>query len=147
MVQDLLTPSLSESKTASLYSSGALLAAAFFGGTFAVTFLATANSVSLGRLKTDFVVLALLPVAAVLTVVMANRFFPGLESGDLRLLVRVLGFAGWILVYALHAKAYKAMRAMGLEPRDPWLVTVLSCIVGAGINAALIGAFDWGGGA
>ena len=127
---DLLTPSLGERTTNSIYSVGALIAAAFFGGGPAVAIMGFINSARLGRLRADAVWLALLLFVAVGTVIFMFVYAAG-DSDTLRnvrVLNRAVGFGLCGALYLMHRRAFKAMTVLGLDPPSPY-VTVIGAVV------------------
>lgn len=140
-VNDLLAPSLTEAPRKPIFSINAMIAAAFFGGAFAVPLLALENSRRLARLSRDapFLVLALLAAAAV--------FFFTLQSVDIsefrsefRMLSRALGFAYVGAYYWLHRQAYRSLKMVGIEPASPWLAVFATVLLSLAITILLLHA-------
>lgn len=132
--EDLLTPSLGETKTRPIYSVGAMIAAAFFGGGVAVPFLATLNSRRLARLGRDALWLAaglVAGVAAPLAVLHLQEAGVGDAAiRDARIVNRLTGFVLAAAYYRLHRDAYRTMKIMGLEAPSPW-IPVIGVVIGA----------------
>ena len=136
---DLLAPSLTEAPRTSIFSINAMIAAAFFGGAFAVPLLAMENSRRLTRLRSDapFLVLALLGAAAI--------FFFTLQSVDIskfrsefRLLSSALGFAYVGAYHWLHRQPYRSLKMLGIEPASPWLAVLASVLLSLAITILLL---------
>lgn len=124
---DLLTPSLDSAPRTPIFSVNALIAAAFFGGAFAVPLIAMENARRLGRLKRDAVILvfALLATAAATLVLLPQVLLDSPETrGQLRLLNRVVGFAFVGGCYWLHRQPYRSLRMLGIQPASPWVAVI-----------------------
>ena len=81
MTDDLLRPSLETSEQISIFSSGALMGAAFFGGPIAVTIVATMNSISLGRLTREWpMIVGVFAVGALSVYLFGYYAFDGLTD-------------------------------------------------------------------
>ena len=130
---DLLKPSLSaESLQAPIYSVGALIATAFFGGMFAVPLLAAENARLQRRLVRDLPWLVLGFAVGGVAFYLAYLYSAGGDQADLRYLVRMVSRGvGFLFVggyYVLHRRAYRTMSTMGIEPPSPY-VAVIACVL------------------
>ncbi len=132
MNQDLLKPSLGDDAIEPIYSPGALMAAAFFGGGFAITALAGANMRRLNRLSSEWpwLVLGALASVVVIYVTMHLRGDGADQEGnrDVRIAVRATGFVLWGLFYYLHRERYRALQTFGLPPPSPWVPVILALV-------------------
>jgi len=131
--QDLLSPSLERARAEPIYSVGAQVAAAFFGGGLAVVMIAALNSKRLQRLSRDLVWLAL-GVACVVAVIAATaEAIEGNAAEEvrrgLRLASRAVGFALVGGYYFLHRRAYRTMSATGIDPPSPYLVVIAAVLL------------------
>jgi lipid-A-disaccharide synthase-like uncharacterized protein len=138
-VSDLLAPSLSEAPRRPIFSMNAMIAAAFFGGAFAVPLLAMENSRRLTRLPRDaaFLVLALLGAAAVLLFTLQAVDISEFRK-EFRLLSRALGFAYVGGYYWLHRETYRSLKILGIEPASPWLAVLASVLLSLAITILLL---------
>ena len=136
---DLLAPSLTEAPRTAIFSINAMIAAAFFGGAFAVPLLAMENSRRLARLQSDapFLVLALLGATAILFFVLQSVDISEFRS-EFRLLSRALGFAYVGAYYWLHRQAYRSLKMVGIEPASPWLAVFASILLSTAITILLL---------
>jgi hypothetical protein len=143
----LLQPTLSrDSIVSNPYSVGALIAAAFFGGAFAVLVLGGENSRRQRRLTRDlpclffglaaWVGIALLPFL--------DSFSGGIADhrAMARLINRGAGFALAGVFYCLHRRNYRTMATMGLEPPKPYGPVVATVITGIFMTNLLYRAVD-----
>jgi hypothetical protein len=136
---NLLTPTLErELQMRAIYSVGALIAAAFFGGGAAVALLAAINSGRLSRLRRDalWIVPALL-VAIVIPLVVLHMQPQGDETGissDVRLYVRAFGFGLVGLAYLMHRDAYRTMQTVGMDPPKPWVPAIAVSLAGIALT-------------
>lgn len=133
---DLLSPSLQASNASSIYSVGALFAAAFFGGSVAVCIMATLNAWRLARLGKDalWLVLALAGGVAILVVTLDQ----GGDNSTVRLLNRGAGFVLVGAFYLLYRRQYRSMTAMGINPPSPYLPVIAACILGFASTIVLV---------
>ncbi len=146
MNEDLLQPSLESSKPVSIFSSGALMAAAFFGGPVAVSIIATLNSASLGRASKEWPKLLAVLLSGVIAAFFIGTYaLDGLtDSRSFRLSVRAAGFVSFGLVWLMHMKELRALSALGLDPRSPWVPVISAClfaIVVHGVTITLLREF------
>ena len=130
--QDLLSPSLEQTRAEPIYSVGALVAAAFFGGGLAVVIVAALNSGRLERFPRDLVWHALGVAAVVAVIVAIAQMTEGNISQDtrsgLRLASRAMGFALVGGYYFLHRRAYRTMTVAGMDPPSPYLVVIVAVV-------------------
>lgn len=144
---DLLSPTLGETTTQSIYAPGALIAAAFFGGAFAVPLLATLNSRRLGRLRRDTVWIALGLVAVIsMFLGLLSHYYPVFDEDvrrTVRLASRGMGFALAGCYYLLHRQSYRTMTTMGLDAPSPYIpvisVILLSVLLTVGLLSVWLG--------
>lgn len=135
---DLLAPSLSATPRTAIFSVNAMIAAAFFGGAFAVPLLAIENSRRLSRLGKDLPWLVLGLAAAALALLLVLRSTDGAQfSSELRLMSRALGFAFVGACYWLHRQAYRSLKMIGIEPASPWLAVFATVLLSLAISIAL----------
>lgn len=138
---DLLTPSLTEAPREPIFSVNAMIAAAFFGGAFAVPLLATENARRLGRLQRDvpWLVLALLIGAAVFLGAwyLSEAADPDEVRRNVRLAVRALGFAWVGVFYGLHRHAYRTLKATGMNPASPYVAVIATVLLSFAITVGL----------
>jgi hypothetical protein len=138
---DLLTPSLTDASRMPIFSVNAMIAAAFFGGAFAVPLLAMENSRRLARLHRDAPVLVLgllIAAAALLFTVQSVGALGASESrSEFRLISRGIGFAFVGACYWLHRRAHRAVKTVGIEPASPWLAVIITVFLSAAISATL----------
>ncbi|MEM8983970.1 MAG: hypothetical protein AAGC71_13150 [Pseudomonadota bacterium] len=139
---DLLTPSLQNDSTMAVYSVGALIAAAFFGGGVAVVIMGTLNAYRLGRLGRDAILLIGMLLLSVGTLVAMIEMTAGGDTArTARLVNRGLGFVLCGALYLLHQRAFKAMNFLGLDKPSPYVpviaAIVVSILVTMGVFAAL----------
>jgi hypothetical protein len=144
---DLLRPSLEAHVARPIYSVGALIAAAFFGGSFAVMLLAAENSRRLGRWRVDCAWLALGFVIAAGGILAAQDFFTDpatnvIDSSSFRMANRALAFALVGGAYLLHRKAYRASTVTGLDPPSPYVAVIAVVIVGTLLALGLFAAYS-----
>lgn len=137
MDDELLRPSLSETKSVAILSSGALMAAAFFGGPLAVTAVAAMNSYSLNRLQRDWApLIGILVIGMAAIYVFSHYLFEDMsQGGRVRLATRAAGFACFGLAWLLHKKELRAQATMGMKPRSPWGPVTAACLLGIAVNA------------
>ena len=138
---DLLKPSLGDrSKLQPIYSVGALIAAAFFGGGPAVVIVVGLNSDRLARLGRDAVWLVLgFVIAVAVPIAVLHGQVADTDTNafrNARLVNRGIGFALAGAAFLLHRDAYRTMRTVGIEPPKP-LVPVIAATLG-GIVATLL---------
>jgi hypothetical protein len=140
-VNDLLAPSLTDAPRKPIFSINAMIAAAFFGGAFAVPLLAMENSRRLARLPRDapFLVLALVAAAAVLSFTLQSVDIAEFRS-EFRMLSRALGFAYVGAYYWLHREAYRSLKMVGIEPASPWLAVCATVLLSLAIMILLLHA-------
>lgn len=140
MDQNLLSPSLDTPPTQPIYSMGAMIAAAFFGGSFAVPLLALENSRRLRRLGNDaiWLILALLAATILVVWVLATSTQTENWGRDLRMWNRGGGFLLAGGFYLLHRRAYRTMRHTGLDSPTPYAAVAVAVIAGIAITLALI---------
>jgi cytochrome bd-type quinol oxidase subunit 2 len=147
LASHLLQPTLSRDSIVSKpYSVGALIAAAFFGGAFAVLVLGGENSRRQRRLTRDLPWL-LLGLAAWLGIAL----LPFLDSfsstiADHRAMARLVNRgAGFVLAgvfYCLHRRNYRTMATMGLAPPKPYGPVAAAVISGIFMTNLLYRAVD-----
>jgi NADH:ubiquinone oxidoreductase subunit 5 (subunit L)/multisubunit Na+/H+ antiporter MnhA subunit len=142
---DLLSPSLEENVAQPIYSVGALIAAAFLGGGFAVCLLGVQNARRLRRLRRDLPWLLLAFAVAATAVIGALVYFQDAISGaisrDARLLIRGIAFALVGLMYLLHRKPYRAAQLVGIEPASPYLAVAAAVIASVVVSFGLAAAY------
>ena len=136
MTDDLLRPSLTDGEQASILSTGALIAAAFFGGTIAVVIVATLNSYYLGRLQGQWPALVLLfVVGATVFYLLATYLLDGVgDSRSFRLAMRGGGFVACAIAWLLHKNELRAISSLGVEPRKPWAPVIAACLFAMAIH-------------
>lgn len=138
---DLLTPSLTEATRTPIFSINAMIAAAFFGGAFAVPLLAMENSRRLGRLRTDspLLVLGLLVAAAAVlfTLESAGSLDTSEARSEVRLVSRVMGFAYVGAYYWLHRQAHRTLRTLGIDPASPYVAVVAAVLLSFAVTLGL----------
>ncbi len=132
---DLLSPSLQGTNTNSIYSVGALFAAAFFGGSVAVCIMAALNAGRLRRLGKDAVWLALALAVGLAVVVVTLQ--QGSDSSTVRLFNRGTGFALVGLFYLLYRRQYRSMATMGNDPPSPYLPVIAASVIGFVVSVAV----------
>lgn len=139
--EELLTPSLTSGRPEPIFSAGALVATAFFGGPLAVALLGAENSRRLGRLRRDgLMILGFVLLGAASFLAALYLWPPGDErsmSRNARIAVRVVAFGLVGCFYLLHRGPYRAMQATGTEPPSPWGPAVAAIFAGIGLNALL----------
>ena len=145
MSNDLLSPSLAGDDGVSIFSTGALMAAAFFGGTIAVLIIAALNSHYLGRLGKDLPMLLLLVLVGAAVTFVGLEFLFGDGGRALRLAVRTGGFAAFGIAWLMHKPQLRALSTMGVKPRSPWVPVALACVVAIGAHAVLASMIVEGG--
>lgn len=141
MDDDLLKPSLDANTAQPIYSTGALIATAFFGGAFAVPFLAFENSRRLGRVARDALWIVVALAAAAGLVLWLSATVPEEDSSrTIRLWNRGGGFVLAGGFYLLHQRAYRAMHHTGVEPPKPYVAVILAVVAGIVITVGVIEA-------
>ena len=139
--QDLLSPTLDADQHTTIYSVGALAAAAFFGGGVAVCVMGSLNSHRLRRLGEEWFWLLLALACSVAALVFAVHFF-GLadsqSSREVRMVNRGAGFALVGLFYWVHRRQYRSMTATGVTPPKPWVPVIAAALVGFAATAGLM---------
>ncbi|MEM1260841.1 MAG: hypothetical protein AAGH76_00450 [Pseudomonadota bacterium] len=136
---DLLTPSLQDDSAAAVYSVGALIAAAFFGGGIAVVMMGTLNAQRLSRLGRDSIWLILMLLLSIGAVVFAIELDVSESGRSLRAVVsRGLGFALCGVLYVMHRRAFKAMTVLGLDPPSPYKPVIVACIMSFAVTSVII---------
>ena len=139
--QDLLSPTLDADQHSTIYSVGALAAAAFFGGGFAVCVMGILNSQRLRRLSREWLWVLLALACSVAALVLAIHFF-GLEDSqsgrEVRMANRGTGFALVGLFYWVHRREYRSMTATGVTPPKPWVPVIAAALVGFAATAGLM---------
>ncbi|MEN7344234.1 MAG: hypothetical protein AAAFM81_14885 [Pseudomonadota bacterium] len=148
MQDDLLKPTLSATRQHKpLYSTGALIAAAFFGGSFAVLCVAAVNSVRQQRLAKDIIIWLAAGVAVgVVSYLYANGAIVPIEDivhRDYRLANRVGGFLLTGLAFLMHREAYRVQQFAGGDSPSPYVLVIVSCIIGALISGLLFASPDF----
>jgi len=139
---DLLKPSLAQDKLQQpIYSVGALIAAAFFGGAFAVPIVAFENARRQQRLGKDMLWLAVAMIAslgilyaAIVNQVQSTEF----DARFVRIVNRATGFALVGLFYVLHRTAYRTQQFTGTDNPSPYVIVIFAVLVGAGITVVLL---------
>ena len=139
---DLLKPSLAQDKLQQpIYSVGALIAAAFFGGAFAVPIVAFENARRQQRLGKDMLWLVVAIIAslgilyaAIVSQVQAAEF----DTRFVRIVNRATGFALVGAFYVLHRTAYRTQRFTGVDNPSPYAIVIIAVLAGAGITVALL---------
>ena len=146
---DLLTPSLTEAPRTPIFSINAMMAAAFFGGAFAVPFLAMENSRRLSRLRRDtpLLVLGLLMAATalLLTFKTAGSLDISESRSEARLVSRAIGFAFVGGYYWLHRTAHRTLKAVGIDPASPYVAVIATVLLSFAITLGLFRASVSGG--
>lgn len=122
MHRNLIEPSLQGDGAHAIYPSGALIAAAFFGGGIGVTALATENARLRGRLRQDAPWLLAGAALSIVTLIVAVELVPASDANvahdNARLAYRGIGFALWLALYHLHRREHRAMRMFGRKTPD-----------------------------
>jgi hypothetical protein len=143
MIQDreLLTPSLSADARApqAIYSAGTGFIASFFGGPMAGALFALVNSQRLRRLRTDWLIA---PFALAICVLLRLSFIDHrwdwldklLGAGSFRFVYKLLGFAFFGAIYALHKPYYRSMSLLGLKTPNGIVICILAIAVGVGVQ-------------
>jgi hypothetical protein len=140
---DLLTPSLTDAARMPIFSVNAMIAAAFFGGGFAVLLLATENARRLGRLRFDWpsLVLALFVFAVIPVFGLWYMHNGSADAEDIRrnvrLTTRIVGFAGVGAFYWLHRHAHRTLRATGADPASPYVAVIAGVLLSVAVNLGL----------
>ena len=139
--QDLLAPTLEDQRHATIYSTGALVAAAFFGGGVAVCVMGLLNSQRLKRLGQDWLWLLLGMVCSIAALLFAVQYF-GLEdsqaSREIRMANRGAGFLLVGLFYWVHRAQYRGMAATGVTPPKPWIPVIVASLVGLAVTVGMM---------
>ncbi|MDX1498831.1 MAG: hypothetical protein R3176_02975 [Woeseiaceae bacterium] len=143
---DLLKPSLGDgTKLQPIYSVGALIAAAFFGGGPAVVIVASLNSGRLARVGRDAALLVLgFVIAVAVPIAVLHGQLPDADTDSLRntrLVNRGIGFVLAGAVFLLHRDAYRTMRTMGIEPPKPWVPVLAATLAGIAITLVSVTAY------
>lgn len=140
MNQGLLQPTLNEvTAKRSIYPVGALIAAAFFGGTFAVCLLGAENSRRQQRLRRDVGWIVAAVVLSCLTIYAAatNLFGPSSDGSELRLYNRAGGFALVGLFYQLHRTTYRTQTFAAADAPSPYAAVIFVSFAGVAFAALL----------
>jgi hypothetical protein len=113
--EDLLEPTLKPESVpdARLYSPTVLMLLAFFVGPVAVVAVGALDARRLGRLRSEWPLLAAALVAVMAAMVVLERALGG-DRTEMRLYVRALGLVTAGGVYWLHRRAYRGIRLAGL---------------------------------
>jgi hypothetical protein len=139
--QDLLSPTLDADQHTTIYSVGALAAAAFFGGGVAVCVMGLLNSQRLRRLGKEWFWVLLALACSVAALAFAIHFF-GLEDSqsgrEVRMANRGAGFALVGLFYWVHRREYRSMTATGVTAPKPWVPVIAAAVVGFAATAGLM---------
>lgn len=139
--EELLRPSLTSGRPEPIFSAGALVATAFFGGPLAVALLGAENSRRLGRLGRDGLIIVGLLLFGAISFLASLYLWPPDDdrsmSRNARIAVRLVAFGLVGCFYLLHRGPYRAMRATGTEPPSPWGPVIAAVFAGVGLNAAL----------
>ncbi|MEL6950011.1 MAG: hypothetical protein AAGM16_07775 [Pseudomonadota bacterium] len=135
---DLLSPSLAETTLVPIYSVGALIAAAFFGGGLAVTMVAMINASRLKRLAKDMIWLLLAAALSIGAVIWAITASEGPESpripSEARIYIRAIGFGLCGAFFLLHRQVYRTMNLSGRPPPSPYVTVAVAVVASFGIN-------------
>lgn len=138
---DLLKPSLAQGKVHQpIYSVGALIATAFFGGALAVPIVAFENARRQRRLGKDilWIAVAIIVSVGILYAAVVNQIQSGeLDSRFLRIVNRATGFGLVGLFYVLHRTAYRTQQFAGVENPSPYAIVIFAVLVGIGATVAL----------
>ena len=134
---DLLTPSLQESTAESIYSVGALLAAAFFGGSVAVCIMATLNAYRLNSLRKD-VVWLFLALATGLGILLMALNHPESAQDTVRMVNRGTGLMLVGAFYILYKKQYRSMAVLGIKAPSPYAPVIAACLVSFALTIGLV---------
>ena len=127
-LSDLFEPVLGKQAKEPIYSVGALMAAAFFGGAIAVFIVGIANMVRLKAQALSYVGLILgFGVTVSLSYGLPVVF--ELEARSNSVLIRIGGFALMGLLYLMHRREYRSMQLMGTDAPSPYLIVIVACIV------------------
>jgi len=126
----LLQPSLGSSDSRPIYSAGALVAAAFFGGSISVCIMATLNSIRLNRMRAHAVYLVIAMVAGVAVIWFLSEGVTTETTSRVRLANRGMGFALTGLFYLLYQRQYRSMKMLGGDPPSPWIPVILASLIG-----------------
>lgn len=132
-VSDLFEPVLSKQAKEPIYSVGALMAAAFFGGSIAVFIIGVANMIRLQSPALPYLYLTL-GFGAILTL---SNWLPvvyELEARNSSVITRLGGFVLMGLLYLIHRREYRSMQVLGADPPSPYLIVILACIVAYAIS-------------
>ena len=132
---ELLRPTLSEQGSLKpIYSVGALIASAFFGGMAAVCIVGGENARRQRRLGKDaiWLALAILATIGLLYGVMQYQVTSGegVDASMVRLANRGGGFALAGLFYWLHRTAYRTQQFTGTDAPSPWAIVITACVIG-----------------
>jgi len=131
--QDLLSPALDDSPHTTIYSTGALVAAAFFGGGAAVCVMGLLNSHRLKRLGQDWFWVVLGVVCSFAALAVSVQYF-GLEDSqstrEMRMANRGVGFLLVGFFYWVHRAQYRGMTATGVTPPKPWIPVIAAALIG-----------------
>lgn len=142
---DLLTPSLTGAVRSPIFSVNAIIAAAFFGGGFAVLLLATENARRLGRLRLDWPLLALALLVFAVVPVFGLWYVQNVSADaedlrrNVRLTTRIVGFAAAGAFYWLHRNAHRTLRATGADPASPYVAVIAGVLLSIAVNLGLVG--------
>ena len=138
---DLLTPTLDADQHTTIYSIGALVAAAFFGGGVAVCVMAMLNAHRLRRLGKDWVWLLLALAGSVAALMFAIDYYGLAESQsnrEIRMVNRGVGFALVGLFYWVHRPQYRSMTATGATVPKPYVPVIAAVLVGFAATTGLM---------
>ena len=140
MTDDLLRPSLESSEPISIFSSGALMGAAFFGGPIAVTIVATMNSATLGRLAREWpMIVGVFSLGVLGVYLFGNYAFDGLaDARSFRMAARAAGFVSFGAIWLMHKKELRALSTLGVEPRSPWGPVIMACLVAMAVHVWVV---------
>ena len=126
---DLLTPTLNDNEQQTIYSVGALIAAAFFGGAIAVVFMC---ALSLRRLQLLRRYAPGLLIALAISVVLL-WWGASLRTEESRTLLGIVnrgtGFAFAGGFYLLFKRQYRSMSILGGDPPSPYRAVIGSVVM------------------
>ena len=139
MQHDLLRPSLDNVGQAAILSTGAIMAAAFFGGTIAVAIVAIMNSLALRRLGRDVpMLLVLVATGAIATWLFMLTLFADMDQvRALKYASRAGGFAAFGVAWLMHRPQLRAISTLGVEPRKPWAPVIAAVLVAIAIQVGI----------
>ena len=147
--EELLTPTLGGGVDQEpVYSPGALMGAAFFGGGLASVMLSAENSRRQNRLRTDAIWLVSAFVLAFAVIFVAHAQYQPFDardsSGSIRLIDRASGFVFGGIFYMLHRRAFRTQAMMAIDPPSPWSAVIFVVLVSHGLTVALRAAIRAG---